>query len=670
MKKYFQNLSYILYKLMILIFVIFSPPIYATTFKFQGSKVQSTDYPILNSIIEKIQLSIPPKYQKNIQTVVITFNDLDNYSFGSTDRSSHLITLNSVWLDIIRNQSLLYASPQQWNQWYKKKINYQDKLEPILPHYNTMKDFLTGVIIHEVSHIYDLLALPPMEYLKTRTQCVYAAVLNEPMTPFDNCDKIANISHTVSDLVEFKTIAGYPLRGFMFPTNEYKNNLIFRTPDPYEQTDTEEAFAVNMEFFLTDKSFQCRRPLLYHYLARHFNWSPFLNTECHQTNKVLLTYSEPRFLNERIEELDFKRLYRIDYLWAGPGPETSSRFGHAMLRFVFCNINRKIIGPDCIEDIGDHRVISFRANVTDFEISSWKGLTGFYSSYLYIIPFTEILKEYTRGEMRDLFALPLNFTQLQKKRMFDLVLQFHWSYRGSYQFLSNNCAHETMTLINSVLFDIPKYHDLFVIKPNSLYDKLLETGIGIGHSANELKQNPRLGLFYSSQFKIFYNLILKLEKADLLIDVPSEPEDKVNYYFSLDIENRKKIFDTINLITDKTKKKQLLYALLALENMINEKLVNETFKAEIPKLVNYNDFFKIQEQLSSPWGIWGLKVGYGIPQKSELESISTSNLDNFVNSSIKKFDEILKMAFEKLDSESKTKIDAQTSLVKAISDAK
>ena len=47
-----------------------------------------------------------------------------------------------------------------------------------------------------------------------------------------------------------------------------------RSPDGYELASPVEFVAVNLEYFLLDPAYACRRPALYHYFAAHFGDEP------------------------------------------------------------------------------------------------------------------------------------------------------------------------------------------------------------------------------------------------------------------------------------------------------------------------------------------------------------------------------------------------------------
>src|SRR5262249_50277007 len=151
-------------------------------------------------------------------------------------------------------------------------------------------------------------------------------------------------------------------------------------------------------------------------------------------------------------DLDSERIYQIHYLFAAKGDDLSSRWGHAMFRLVRCAPARQQVDARCLEDVQDHIVLSFVANLqTDLSISAWKGLSGKYISQLTIKPMVEAINEYTELSFRDLQSLPLRLTEDEKRQFVHHALELYWSYGGRYYFLTNNCANESLRLIQSAL---------------------------------------------------------------------------------------------------------------------------------------------------------------------------------------------------------------------------
>src|SRR3546814_4690395 len=143
-----------------------------------------------------------------------------------------------------------------------------------------------------------------------------------------------------------------------------------------------EFVAVNLEYFVLDPAYACRRPALHRYFVAHFGTAtphpdcapglPYVLPDAGDGQALLL-------------ELDPARVQAVDYLLAEGNDQAMSRWGHSMLRLVVCAPGRPR-GPDCRLDLQSHLVLSFRALVDDVQVSSWRGLTGSYPSRLYLLP--------------------------------------------------------------------------------------------------------------------------------------------------------------------------------------------------------------------------------------------------------------------------------------------
>jgi hypothetical protein len=106
------------------------------------------------------------------------------------------------------------------------------------------------------------------------------------------------------------------------------------------------------------------------------------------------------------------------------------------------------LGPRCLtHDFAYHVVVSYRANVQNLITSKLKGLTGGYPSQLFFYTLNEIVNEYTRDELRNLLSMPLKLSESEKALFLKHVLEQYWNYQGSYYFLSNNCATETLNTV-------------------------------------------------------------------------------------------------------------------------------------------------------------------------------------------------------------------------------
>ena len=69
-------------------------------------------------------------------------------------------------------------------------------------------------------------------------------------------------------------LAGWQVSPMRLGLRTSHNAFSDRSPDRYELTSPAEFVAVNLEYFLLDPAYACRRPALYRYFAAHFGSAP------------------------------------------------------------------------------------------------------------------------------------------------------------------------------------------------------------------------------------------------------------------------------------------------------------------------------------------------------------------------------------------------------------
>lgn len=299
-----------------------------------------------------------------------------------------------------------------------------------------------------------------------------------------------------------------------------------RSPDRYELTRASEFVAVNLEHFLLDPDYACRRPALHRFFFEHFDWAPaqascapgqvFLQADADDGETALL-------------QLDTSRVYAVDYLLAEANEQPMSRWGHSMLRLVICAPGRPP-GPDCRLDLRYHRVLSFRAFVDDVQISSWSGLTGSYPSRLFLLPLEQVIDEYTKIELRGLQSIPLRLDRMEIASLLERAAQSHWTYDGRYYFLSNNCAVETFKLLHD---GVPRLagEALASITPTGLLRRLEKAGVADTSVLDEPKEAERMG-FRFAPASAHYQAMFEVARAGLAL-----PQQRVQEWLELPPSN-------------------------------------------------------------------------------------------------------------------------------------
>lgn len=311
--------------------------------------------------------------------------------------------------------------------------------------HGTLQRELLATMLHEMAHLYDRKRAwsAPQRRLIQRCQSQMQRLGQIGLR--DECRGQTQRRFTLSDDPQWLDLAGWPQQVGKRGEREAVNQQTSRSPDRYELSNAREFFAVNLEYFLLDPQYACRRPGLHRALREHFSWAP-PQAECASRYAYMNAGLDPR--RDILGSLDPKQVYQVHYLLAEPNQNWVSRWGHSMLRLVICAPGREP-GPDCLLDLQHHLVLSYRAFVDDVQLSSWDGLTGAYPSRLFILPLSQVIDEYTKLELRDLSSIPIALPQTELQHLVEQSVQAHWSYDGDYYFLSNNCAVETLKLLRA-----------------------------------------------------------------------------------------------------------------------------------------------------------------------------------------------------------------------------
>ena len=296
-----------------------------------------------------------------------------------------------------------------------------------------------------------------------------------------------------------------------------------RSPDRYELASPAEFVAVNLEHFLLDPDYACRRPALARYFAQRLHWPP--PTPACAPGLVYL--QDPLADEAALLQLDPARVYAVDYLLAEGNAQPMSHWGHSMLRLVICAPGRPP-GPDCRLDLAYHKVLSFRAFVDDVQISSVRGLVGSYPSRLFVLPLRQVVDEYTQVQLRGLQSIPLRLAPDEIAALLERAAQLHWSYDGRYYFLSNNCAVETYKLLHD---GVPRLAGarLAGISPTGLLRRLARAGIADTAVLDDADAAARQGYYfapasahYAAMFAVARaQLVLPARTAHAWLDLPA-----------------------------------------------------------------------------------------------------------------------------------------------------
>jgi len=488
------------------------------------------------------------------------------------------------------------------------------------PH-GTVREELLATVLHELTHIYDRARLWPSAERSLIARCNrQQGTLGQIGLP-QQCRGQTARRFTLSDDPRLLDLAGWPQYVGRRGEREQHNGQLVRTPDSYELSSPKEFVAVNMEYFLLDPSYGCRRPALNQYLHDHFGWAPQQDT-CAKGLPFLNAGSD--FAREPLGEIDPERVYEVDYLLAEANQNWVSRWGHSMLRLVICAPGRPR-GPDCRLDLDRHLVLSYRAFVNDVQLSSWDGLTGAYPSRLFVLPLGQVIDEYTKTELRSLASVPLKLDRQQIEDLVRQAAEMHWSYDGNYYFLSNNCAVETLKLMRSGTAD-QRFSDLDAIMPNGLLEVLKGRGLADTSVLDDPREALRLGYRFDS-YRDRYQAMFEVLKKQLPIK-----QSAVEDWLAQDAEQRRPWFAQADLRTSAAllllEQASLRRQLLLAQDEVKQRYLNATAlkdgsidkaNATLQQMLANSGFLSRPAELLEA-------DGYGLPQPQErvhLEKVSS-----------------------------------------------
>ncbi len=406
------------------------------------------------------------------------------------------------------------------------------------PH-GTVRREMLATVLHELTHIYDRARLWPDAERTLIQRCNQRNNSSGLVGIPDQCRGQTARRFTLSDDPRLLDLAGWPQYVGRRGEREQHNRQIVRSPDIYETTNPKEFVAVNMEYFLLDPSYACRRPALYRYYKDHFGWAPAAKDTCAKSFAFLNAGND--FAKTPLGQVDPERVYAVDYLLAEANQNWVSRWGHSMLRLVICAPGRPR-GPDCRLDLDQHLVLSYRAFVGDVQLSSWDGLVGKYPSRLFVLPLAQVIDEYTKTELRSLASVPLNLSRTEIEEVVEHAAEMHWSYDGNYFFLSNNCAVESLKLLRSGSNNA-QLAGLDSIMPNGLLEVLKGRGLADTSVLDDPREALRLGYRFDS-FRDRYQAMFDVLKKHLPIK-----QATVEDWLSLSAEERRQWIDQADLRT-------------------------------------------------------------------------------------------------------------------------
>jgi hypothetical protein len=551
-------------------------------------------------LLQEALQALPPQFRQQLdRRISVRWGDLPAQVYGRAGRFSG-IELNAKLLPALSDGSSVTTLTSR-------------------PHGSERRELL-ATVLHELTHLYDRAQLWPQAERQLQRQCRQREQSLGAVGLPDDCRGQTARRFTLSDDPQLLDLAGWPQQVGRRGAREPDNHQVARSPDSYELSNPREFLAVNMEYFLLDPSYACRRPLLARYLSAHFAWTPSNKEPCAEGLAYLNAGRD--FARQPLGRIDPQRVYQVDYLLAEANNELASRWGHSMLRLVICAPGRPL-GPDCRLDLQEHLVLSYRAFIGDVQLSSWDGLTGVYPSRLFVLPLEQVIEEYTKVELRSLASVPLKLDRPQLEQLVTRAAEQHWSYDGDYWFLSNNCAVETLKLLRSGT-QHPRLQALDSIMPNGLLDTLVARDLADRTVLADDAEALRLGYRFDS-FRERYQAMFSVLQAQLPIE-----QTQVEDWLGLPAEQRQPWFARADLRTSAAllllEQAALRRQLLLAQDELKRRYL--TGREGVDSTVNkaggaLQQILANSGFLSRPAEL--LEGGYGLPQRAEWQRLESES---------------------------------------------
>ncbi|QDK44100.1 hypothetical protein DOM22_02480 [Bdellovibrio sp. ZAP7] len=556
----------------------------------------------VQNLLKQAEQKLPETLKAALRTVDVRFDQLPSFSalspnIGVASFQRRDLTINTLMLaEIVKGP--------------------QGSTRTTRTHGNMYNEVL-ATVLHETTHLYDfanvhsdsekeMIRRCDTKFAKSKEE----RIQNGPR-PYA-CKYYEKMTTSFSSNPYYLQVAGW--------TGQSENVMNQRSPDIYELKDKREHFAVNMEYFLMDPQFKCRRPSLYKVLSSQFQHVPFQNVTCETQLGYVIPNSGAMY--SQILQINPDRIYQVHYLFAEKGSDISSGWGHSMIRLVMCAPERKTVGPDCLRDVEYSVVLSFRAWVESIQLSMWAGLAGDYSSRLFILPLSQVVDEYPKGQFRSLRSIPLKLTREQIRDLVVRSVETHWGYEGRYKFITANCATETLDLLQSVL-QSPAMMNVDIKTPAGLYSVLQKLNLADDSVFRDPKTAKELGYYFES-YEERYNNTFKLIK-----DAGFTPLKVFKEWIKADAAYRQKVIRAIPKSHPEYKK--MIASLFVLEFAAQRQIQTYILQdltglmaegktsAEADKAQQTaKNYMKISELFAKPSSFLPKGRGYGLPLPAEM----------------------------------------------------
>lgn len=257
--------------------------------------------------------------------------------------------------------------------------------------------------------------------------------------------------------------------------------------------------------FLQNPRYACRFPVYAGYFARRYQ---------HPVDFSACEASVPFYLlsmrkGGEVRHIRPQDISEIHLLFSSQGEALMSSFGHTALRLIVCPQGQRDKKTACDRNLREHIVLGFMGRIDELQLNPLKGVFGGYDAHLLGFTFMEIYRTNTLYENRNLYSLPLRLSAVERQQIVRELAEVHWSYRGDYQFFTNNCATLLQDTLQQLVSDYGSDKQLAggYIRPDRFFAAARHSALADSQVLDDLRQAERDGYYFPSTIP-YYRLAL------------------------------------------------------------------------------------------------------------------------------------------------------------------
>ncbi|MDK2779631.1 MAG: DUF4105 domain-containing protein [Pseudomonadota bacterium] len=268
--------------------------------------------------------------------------------------------------------------------------------------------------------------------------------------------------------------------------------------------------------YLQHDRYACRFPVYAGYFARRYRQETDFSACDASVPFYLLSMRE----GGQVRRINPQDISEIHLLFSSQGEALQSSFGHTALRLIVCPPGQRQKAA-CDRNLREHIVLGFMGRIDELQMNPFKGIFGGYDAHLLGFTFMEIYRTNTLYENRNLYSLPLRLSAAERQQIVRELAEVHWSYRGDYQFFTNNCATLLQDTLQQLISAYGSDQQLAggYIRPDRFFAAVRHSALADSDVLENLPQAERDGYYFPSTLPYYRQALQQLNRQRSLAPV-------------------------------------------------------------------------------------------------------------------------------------------------------